>query len=82
MFEDPLRNFLKSHFGITHCSSGIVIDTTEISLTVDQRIAQREILSHADHGFVYGVITVRMIFPDNLSHHTGGFYGGMLVENS
>jgi len=63
--EQFAGNAVEAALGITHRSRGIAIDGAEITLTVDQRVAQREILRHAHQRVVDRAVTVRVI----LTHH-------------
>ena len=51
--------------GVTHCGGIIAIDRTKVALTIDERIAQREILRHAYQRIVNRIVSVRM----ELTHH-------------
>ena len=62
-----------AHFGIPHGSSAIAVDGSEVSLAVQQRQAQGKILGHAHQGVIDRLITVRMVFADDVADHPGGF---------
>src|SRR5207302_1480431 len=38
-----------------------------------QRISHREVLGHADHGIIYGCISVRVVGTHDLTDHVSGF---------
>ncbi len=46
-------HFGHARFGITHRSSGITIHRSEVTLTLHQRIARREILRQFYHCFIH-----------------------------
>src|SRR5579862_5227006 len=52
-------------------SGGVAIHGAEISLAVDQHIAQVEVLGHAHQGVVDRAVTMRVILLDDLAHHAG-----------
>jgi hypothetical protein len=60
-------------FGVPIGGSIIAVDIAEISLPVDQRIAQREGLGEADHRVIDRLIAMRVIFTDDIADHTGAF---------
>src|SRR6185295_10963298 len=50
----------------------------EIALTVDQQIAHRERLRHADHRVVHGAVAVRMVFTDDVADDAGRLLVGLV----
>ena len=67
------RDLGETGFRITHGSSAVTVDRTEVSMSVNQHIAHIEILRHMDHRFIDGGITMGMIFTHGIAHDTGGF---------
>ena len=65
-------------FGVTHGGRVITVDRPEVTLTIDQQIAQRERLGHTNDGVIDSRITVRMVFTDNVTDHTGRFFVGLV----
>ena len=65
--------FVKPTLCVSHCSGGIAIYRTEVTLTVNQRISQREVLCHPHHRVVKGLISMRVELTHNLAHGTSGF---------
>ena len=51
----------KADFGVTHSRSTVAVSRTEVTLTLNQRIAHREVLRQTNHSVVSGRVTVRMI---------------------
>ena len=68
--EHQLRDFREARFRITHCRRTVAITRAEVALAVHKRITKTEILSHAHHGVVCGLVSMRMIFAKNVTHHT------------
>src|SRR5690606_32841395 len=62
-----------AHFGVSHGCGAVAVHRTEVALTVYQQVAQRERLSHAHDGVVHSAVTVRVVFTDHVTDHTGGF---------
>jgi hypothetical protein len=60
-------------FGVPVGRRGVAVDRAEIPLAVDQRVAEREILNHADHRVVDRAVAVGVIVLDHLADDTGGF---------
>ena len=63
-----------AHFGVTHGSSGVAVNGTKVALPVHQRIAHGKFLRHAHQRIVHGRVAVRVIFTDNVTDDTGGFF--------
>ena len=64
--------------GISHGRRGIAINGAEISLAVDQRITEREILGHSDNGIINRHIAVGMIFTDDIADDSRRFLVGFI----
>ncbi len=54
-------------FGVAHRRRRIVVDRTEVALTVDQRHAHGEILRHAHQRVVDRLVPVRVILADHVA---------------
>ena len=63
-----------THFGITHGSSGITINGAEVALPVHQGIAHGKFLRHTHQCVVHGRVAMRVIFTDNVTDDTCGFF--------
>jgi hypothetical protein len=48
-------------FGVAHGRRVVAVARAEVTLPVDQRIAQREVLRLADQGVVSGDVAVRVV---------------------
>ena len=62
-------------FRVTHSSRTVTIATTEVTLAQNQRITHVKVLCHANHGFVSGAVTVRVILTQHVTDHTSGLHG-------
>ena len=71
IFEHEGTHVVHLGFGVTHCSSAVAVDRTEVTLTEHQRVAQREVLRHTHQGFVHGRVAMRVVFTDHVTHDTG-----------
>ena len=69
LFGDPRE----PRFRITHRRRWIVIDRSKVTLPVDQRVAQREVLRHPYHRVVDRLIGVRMILAKYFTDDPGRF---------
>ena len=66
-----LAHLLQSGLGVTHGSGGVAIDTAEVTLTVDQRIAHGPVLSHAHQCAVDGAVAVGVVLTHHVAHRSG-----------
>ena len=64
--------------GITVGSRGVAVHRAEVTLTVNQRIAQAEILCQTHHGIVDRSVTVRVVRAQHRTDRIGRFAVGML----
>ena len=69
-----LRDFGEARFGVTHRGGGVVVNAAEIALPVNQRIAHRKILRHADERVVHRLIAVRVIAPQHIADDARAFF--------
>ena len=58
-------------FGVAHRRGIVAVDRAEISLPIDEGIAQVEVLRHADEGVVDGGIAVRVVVLEHFADDTG-----------
>ena len=78
-----IRQHLAGHFGhaglsITVSSRGVTVHGTEVTLAIDQRVTQAEILGQTDHSVVDGGVAVGMVGTQHSTNGIGGFAVGML----
>jgi hypothetical protein len=66
-------------FGVAHGGGWVAVDGAEVSLAVDQGVAQREGLGEADHGVVDRGVAVGVVVAHDVAGDLGGF-GVLLVE--
>ena len=65
--DERIAHMLKPHLGVTHGRRGIAVDRAEIALAVDQLQAHGEVLRHAHQRVIDRLVTVRMIFTDDIA---------------
>ena len=69
---------LHPDLGVPHGGRRIPVDGSEVALAVDERVAHREILSHAHDSVVDGGVAVRMVFTDHVADDTGRLLIGLV----
>ena len=57
--------------GVAHRRGRVAVDRSEVALAVDERIAQAEVLGHADQRLVQGEVSVGVVLGHRLAHHPG-----------
>ena len=57
--------------GVAHRRGGIAVERAEVAGAVDQRVAQREGLRHADERFVERRVAVRVVVAHHVADHLG-----------
>ena len=62
--------------GVAHRGGRVVVDRAEVALAVDERVAQRELLRHADERVVDRRVAVRVV----LTHHLADDEGALAVR--
>ena len=67
------RDARESRFGVAVRRGGIAIDAAEVSLAVDERIAQREVLHHSHERVVDRRVAVRVVFAEHVADDGRGF---------
>ena len=80
VFEHVPGNSVQATFRVPHRRRRVTVDAAEVALPVHQGVAQGKVLRHANHGFVDGRITVRVVFPHHLAHGPGGLRVLLLVR--
>ena len=56
---------------VAHGRGGVAVDRPEVALGVDERVAHREVLPHADQRVVDGGVAVGVEGAHHLAHHEG-----------
>ena len=69
-----MRNLRHPDFGVPHGRGIITIHRTKVTLTIDQHVAQGEILGHTHDSVVHGSIPVRVVFTDDVADDTGRLF--------
>ena len=59
--------------GVTHGRRRVAVDRAEVPLAVDQRVAQGEVLGHADDGVVGRRVAVGVVLTDHVADDAGRF---------
>ena len=77
--HDLARDLSHSRFGVPHCSRAVAVDRAEVALTVNERVAHREILRHSDKRLVNCLIAVRMVFTDDVADDPGRLFVSRVV---
>ena len=68
--EKLFGNSLKARLGIPHSSRGIAVNAAPVTLTVYQRIAEREVLRHTGKSVVNRCIAVGVKLFEHLAYST------------
>ena len=74
------RDAGEPRFGVPVGRRRIAIDAAEVSLSVDQRIAQREVLHHAHERVVHALVAVRVILAEHVADDGRGLLVGAARE--
>ena len=69
--EELVRDRGQTRFGVSHRRRTIAVDRSEVSLAIDERVAEVEVLRHADEGVVDGGVAVGVIVLEHLADDTG-----------
>ena len=60
-------------FCISRSRCSVAVDRTKVAVAVYERIPRGEVLSHFDHGLIYGAVSVRVVFTHDLTDDTRRF---------
>ena len=63
----------QSRFGVTHCGRWVIVHGTEVAMAIQQRMAAGKGLDLSDQRVVDRLITVRVIFTENVPDDAGAF---------
>jgi hypothetical protein len=69
------RERAEARLGVPRGARGVAVDRAEVAVRVDQGVAEREVLSHADHRVVDRGVAVRVV----LAHHAADDVGRLPV---
>ncbi len=65
-------------FRVAHRGGGVVVDVPEVPLPVDERVAQRKRLRHADEGVVDRLVAVRVVVTHDITDDAGRLEPGAI----
>ena len=71
-------DLLHAGLGVTHGRRRVAVHRTEVTLTVDQRITHRPVLSQTHHGVVDRRIAVGVELTEHVADDTGRLTGGLI----
>ena len=71
--EKLMGQLVLADFSVSHGRRWISIHRTEVSLTINQSIAHRKMLSHAHKSIIHCGITMGMILTNYVTDNAGGF---------
>jgi hypothetical protein len=75
-----LREAGQSNLGVAHGGGVVTVDRPEVALPVDELIAHREVLGHADDRVVHGVRVVRVILSEDVADDARRLLVRLVVE--
>ena len=82
LFVKPLEhhvgNLRQTALRVTHCRRAVSVDGAEIALPEHQRIAHGEVLRQSHERLVYGLVAVRVVLADHVTHDAGALLGGIV----
>ena len=73
-----VRDFLHAGLGVTHGGRRVAVHRTEVTLSVDQRVAHRPVLRQADHRVVDRRVAVGVELTEHVADDTGGLTCGFV----
>src|SRR5437588_413129 len=65
--EDFRSDLRHTRFGVAHRGGGVAVNRAEVALAVNERVAHREVLRHANDCVVNGGVAVRVILADHVA---------------
>ena len=71
--HDVLTHLRQATLCVSHCSCRVAINTTEVSLSVYQRVAHVPILGHTYQRSINGAVAVGVVLTQHFTHHAGTF---------
>ena len=76
--DQLMGDFRHADLGVTHRRRVVAVHRTEVTLSVHQRVAQREILRHTHDGVIYRCVAVRMVLTDHVADDTRRLLVGLV----
>ena len=71
---------IETALGVAHRRRRVAVDRTEVTLAVNQGVAQGKILRHAHQGVVDRAVAVRMVFTHHLTDYARTFHIGTVPD--
>ena len=78
--EQLRREARETDFRVAHGGRVVAVDRAEVALAVDERVAQRELLRHANDRVVHGALAVRVVLAEDVSDDARGLAVRLVVE--
>ena len=80
--QQVFGDFRHARFGVPIGRRWIAIHRTEVALSIDQRIAQREGLRHAHHRVIYRGVSVGMVLAQHFADDLGALHVLAIVQQA
>ena len=80
--EQFLGDLFEAALGVPVGGGRVAVDRAEVALAVDERVAHREILRHADERVVDAGVAVRVVFAEHFTDDLGAFRVGAVVQQA
>ena len=71
-----IRYLREPRLGVTVGRGRVAVDRTEVAVALDQRVAEREVLSHSHHRAVNRAVAVRMVSAEHVADRRRGLAEG------
>ena len=75
LVEQQSGDFGQACFCVTHGSGTIAVARTEVTLSVDERVALRKVLRHANKCFIGGAVAVGVVAAEYIADYACTFDG-------
>ena len=75
-------DLFETHFGVAHGRRTVAVDRAEVALSVNERIAHREVLRHSHNRLICSAVAMRVILAEHFTHNTSRFFGRIIVSVS
>ena len=83
LVEQQSGDFGQARFGVTHGGGSIAVARTEVTLSVDERVALRKVLRHTHKRFIGGAVAVGVVAAEYIADYAcafDGFGAGVAAE--
>ena len=75
LVEQQSGDFGQAGFCVTHSSGSVAVARTEVTLSVDERVALRKVLRHANKCFIGGAVAVGVVAAEYIADYACTFDG-------